>query len=261
MLELYQFEACPYCEKIRLILDYKQIPYQTIEITPGLGQIEIYRLSGQRRVPVLKDERHILTDSTAIATYLEQIYPEPALVPADARTKGLCWILEAWADDSIGPNARQVAIGAFNQHPNFRTALLPETTPDVVKTVLGAVPSDWLNFLGTGVGFSPEAIQIATTQLKQDLASLVLLLETQPYLLGPQPTLADFAIAAMTLYLKFPAPPFLNLPAGLSGKGIPGLADNPDYQRFWDWRDQLYTDFRRPSQPKAAKQPVKIGID
>jgi hypothetical protein len=34
-------------------------------------------------------------------------------------------VLEDWADEAIVPNARKVMIGAFKQHPNFRTSLLP----------------------------------------------------------------------------------------------------------------------------------------
>jgi glutathione S-transferase len=34
MLELYQFEASAYSEKVKLILDYKQLPYKTTEVTP-----------------------------------------------------------------------------------------------------------------------------------------------------------------------------------------------------------------------------------
>ena len=71
MLELHQFEASHYCEKVRLVLDYKRLSYKTIEISPGLGQVELYRMSGQRQVPVLKDGDEIIPDSTAIARYLD----------------------------------------------------------------------------------------------------------------------------------------------------------------------------------------------
>ena len=38
MIELYQFELSHYCEKIRLILDYKGLEYRKVEVTPGVGQ-------------------------------------------------------------------------------------------------------------------------------------------------------------------------------------------------------------------------------
>ncbi|MFK8184665.1 MAG: glutathione S-transferase family protein [Phormidesmis sp.] len=268
MLELYHFEASHYCEKVRLLLDYKELPYKTIEVSPGLGQIDLYRMSGQRQVPVLKDGDEVVPDSTAIARYLDSKYPDKPVIPTEPYQKGLCLMMEAWADESIGPNARKAMIGAFNQHPNFRTALLPITTPDVVKKAVGAVPGDVLSLLGVGAGFGPDAVKSATEILRQDLESLCLILETQTYLCGDQPTLADFAVAGLSMYIKFPSDMYVDLPAGIANKGIPGLADDPAFSKFWLWRDQLYTNFRKQrgigpsaSAPTTASGPVAIGID
>ena len=270
MLELHQFEASHYSEKVRLILDYKQLSYRTIEVTPGLGQIDLYRLSGQRQVPVLKDGDEVIPDSSAIARYLDTKYPERPIIPTDPKKKGLCLMMEAWADESIGLNGRKAMIGAFNQHPNFRTALLPVATPDLVKKVVGAVPSDFLSLLGIGAGFGPDAVKSATEILRQDLEALCLILSTQPYLCGDQPTLADFAVAGLSMYLKFPSEIYVDLPVGICNKGVPGLADDPAFSAFWLWRDQLYSDFRKPrgigpsasaSTTGSATGPVAIGID
>ncbi len=264
MLELHQFEASHYCEKVRLVLDYKQLPYKTVEVTPGVGQVELYRLSGQRQVPVLKDGTTVVADSTAIATYLDDAYPERPVLPADGAMRGLCCMIEDWADESIGPNARKAMIGAFNQHPSFRTSLLPASTPDLVKDLVSAVPGDLLNLLGTGIGFGPDDIKTASLSLQQALSSICVVLSEHPYLVGIQPTLADFAVAGISMYLKFPGQRYVDLPAGLCEKGVPGLADNPDYERFWTWRDRLYADYRkmRTEPPKnSGSGPVKIGIE
>ena len=266
MLELHQFEASHYCEKVRLLLDYKQLPYETIEVVPGIGQIELYRLSGQRQVPVLKDGEVVVSDSSAIAQYLEKTYPDRPLIPADPKQKGLCLALEALADESIGTNGRKAMIGAFNQHPNFRTALLPISTPDVLKTAVGALPGDVLSLLGAGAGFGPDAVKSATDILKQDLEALCLILQTQPYLCGDQPCLADFAVAGLSMYLKFPSALYIDLPEGICGKGVPGLVDDPAFSEFWTWRDRLYADFRNPRSngPTASAPttgPVAIGIE
>ncbi|HEY9878485.1 MAG TPA: glutathione S-transferase family protein [Leptolyngbyaceae cyanobacterium] len=268
MLELYQFEASHYCEKIRLILDYKQLPYRKIEVSPGVGQLDLFRLSGQRQVPVLKDGDEVVADSTAIAFFLEKKYPERPILPADPKHKGLCLMMEEWADESIGLNARKAMIGAFNQHPNFRTALLPSSTPDVLRNLLGSVPGDVLNLLGTGVGFGPEAVKTATDALKQNLEALCLLLQTGPYLVSDYPTLADFAVAGLTMYIKFPASRYVDLPADVGDKGIPGLADDPAFQSFFDWRDRLYADYRKiretpppSSSNSSGSGPTPISID
>ncbi|MGF1524347.1 MAG: glutathione S-transferase [Leptolyngbyaceae cyanobacterium] len=264
MLELYKFEASAYSEKVRLILDYKELPYKAIEVAPGVGQIDLYQLSGQRKVPVLKDGTVVVPDSTAIARYLDEKYPERPLIPTDLKQKGLCLALEDWADESLGIQGRKAMIGAFSQHPNFRTALLPTTTPDLIKNLVGAVPGDVLSLLGTGIGFGPDDVKEATTILKQALESLCLILQDSAYLVGDQPTLADFAVAGITMYIKFPASEYVDLPAGICGKGVPGLADDINYQSFFDWRDRLYTAYRKPrlnTPAGSSSGPTAINIE
>jgi glutathione S-transferase len=64
--------------------------------------------------------------------------------------------------------------------------------------------------------------------------------------------------------LKFPAGNYLNLPDGWRGKGLPGLGDNTAYDPFFDWRDRLYRDFRRPLTVNTSfddSSPTAINID
>jgi len=263
MLELYQFELSQYSEKVRLILDYKGLAYRKIEVTPGIGQVELFRMTGQRQVPVLKDGNHIVADSTEIAKYLDRKYPDRPLIPTDPKQRGLCLLMEEWADESIGVKSRKVLFGALSQDQNLRKSLLPAATPDLVKILVEVVPSDVLKALGFGVGLSPDAIQRAEADLKQDLEALCLLLSDSPYLVGDQPTLADFTVAALSILLKFPDQPYLNLPATLRGKGVPGLANSMVYEPFFTWRDRLYAQYRQPltSSNYDGSAPTSINID
>ncbi|MGB3519429.1 MAG: glutathione S-transferase family protein [Elainellaceae cyanobacterium] len=264
MIELYQFELSHYCEKIRLILDYKGLEYRKIEVTPGVGQLDLFRLSGQRQVPVLKDGETLVADSTAIALYLDRQYPDRPIVPIDARQRGLCLMMEEWADESIGINARKVMLSAFSQNSDLRTAALPKTTPDFLKTMVGAVPHEVLDVLSFGVGLGPETVKAARDAMRQNLEALCLLLTDSPYLLGDTPSLADFAVAGLSMYVKFPAGDYVNLPDSLKGRGVPGLADSAEYQIFWDWRDRLYASFRKVGAPQPSdggSGPTRISID
>jgi glutathione S-transferase len=263
MLELHQFELSHYVEKVRLILDYKGLAYRKLEVTPGIGQIDLYRLSGQRQVPVLQDGTQIIADSTAIAEYLERQYPDRPIIPTEPKLRGLTLLMEQWADESIGLNARKVLIGALNQDQSFRAALLPSSVPDVVRSLVGAVPGEFLSILGQGVGFGPDAIKTATEAIKRDLASLCFILHDQPYLVTDHPTLADFAVAAMSMYLKFPTGDFLEIPNALKGKGVPGIADVGTFEPFFSWRDRLYAEYRKPlvGASSSARTPNAINID
>jgi len=263
MLELYQFELSHYCEKIRLILDYKGLPYRKIEVTPGMGQLDLYRMSGQRQVPVLKDGSEIIADSTEIAEYLDKKYPDRPIIPHDPKQRGLCLLIEQWADESIGLNARKCMIGALGHDPAFRQAFLPSSTPDLLKTVLSSVPNELFSVLELGVGLTPDALKSATAAIKRDLASLCFILMEQPYLVTDHPTLADFAVAGLSMYVKFPTGAYLDVPSGLKGKGVPGIADVGVFEPFFDWRDRLYTEFRKTtgSSSGGSSSPTSIQID
>ncbi len=264
MLELYQFELSQYSEKVRLILDYKGLAYRKIEVTPGIGQLDIFRMSGQRKVPVLKDGNEVIADSTAIAKYLDRKYPDRPLIPADPQLRGVCLLMEEWADESIGVKSRKVLYGALSQSLTLRTALLPTTTPDVLKVLVGSVPSELVNILGFGIGIGPDVVQSATEDIKQDLEALCLLLMNRPYLVADHPTLADFAVAGLSMLLKFPEGNYLDIPENLKGKGIPGIADSMAYETFFNWRDRLYADYRKtliPSSSSAPSAPTSIQID
>ncbi|MGG6294439.1 glutathione S-transferase family protein [Leptolyngbya sp. AN02str] len=264
MLELYQFELSHFCEKIRLILDYKGLPYRKIEVTPGLGQLDVYRLSGQRQVPILKDGNEVIADSTAIADYLEKKYPERPIIPESPKLRGLTLLIEQWADESLAINGRKCMVDGLGKDPAFRRAFLPSTTPDFLKDLLGSVPSELFGALELGVGLTPDAVKTATDAAKRDLTSLCFMLMEQPYLVTDTPTLADFAVAGLSMYLKFPEGSYLDVPEALKGKGVPGIADVGAFEPFFDWRDRLYMNFRKAGTTSPASSgggPTSINIE
>jgi glutathione S-transferase len=78
---LYQFLGSPYCAKIRKILDFKAIDYEIVEVD-YLERRELLAASGQIMVPALTlDSGETIADSARIAERLEELYPEPTLLP------------------------------------------------------------------------------------------------------------------------------------------------------------------------------------
>ncbi|MGI0481160.1 glutathione S-transferase family protein [Geminocystis sp. CENA526] len=269
MLELYQFELCPFCEKVRLILDYKGLEYKKIEVTPGIGQIEVFKVSGQKQVPVLKDGDTFIADSTEIALYLDSKYPEKPLIPAEGVARAQCLLMEEWADDSLALKARKAFMGALNHYPSFRTSFLPKNTPDILKTFVSAFPSEIFNAIGMGLTFGTDVLKIGEKGLKKDLESLTLILQNQPYLIGDKITLADLTVSALTTIVKFPPVAYFDLPIDLEGKGIPGVGDSGVYDVFFTWRDRIYADYRQPVDKSnsnnfnsdGGNQPTSIEIE
>ena len=74
-ITLHRFKISHFSEKARAALDFKGLDYTLVDHVAGPGQLAIYRLSGQRKLPLLEHEGAVVHDSTAIALYLEHAFP------------------------------------------------------------------------------------------------------------------------------------------------------------------------------------------
>jgi glutathione S-transferase len=101
-LKLLHFEACPFCEKVRLSLRHMKLPYEAEAIEPG-DRRRVEEVSGQRLVPVLCDEERVIPDSTRILRYLIARYGDATMLPGDPAEQALAWIVEDYADEVLGP--------------------------------------------------------------------------------------------------------------------------------------------------------------
>lgn len=232
-MQLHQFRHSAFCEKVRLVLAAKGLDYSAVEVTPGVGQLELFRMSGQRQVPVLVDGPDVIADSTAIALHLERRHPLPALLPADPQLRARVLLIEDWADTALAAGCRLALLQAAAGDPVLRTALLPEATPAPLRQLVGGLPAGLLGGVGDTLG--GVLTGDASRQLQRNLEQLAVLCAAQPYLVGDQLSLADLAVAAQLSLLRFPA----SCGAPLAGRGAPGIADNPLLAPLFSWRDQL----------------------
>lgn len=113
MIKLYDFLPCPFGQKVRIILAEKGLSYELVQIDLTQGEQrkpEFLRLNPFGRVPVLIDEDVTIYDSTIIAEYLEDEYPEPPLLPAIGssalRARARTW--EDFADTSFTAQVGQL---------------------------------------------------------------------------------------------------------------------------------------------------------
>ena len=74
-IKLYQFEHCPYCAKVKSVLEAKGIGYEKVEVPVDREErTELFELSGQYQVPVLVDGKKVINDSSKIIVYLNENY-------------------------------------------------------------------------------------------------------------------------------------------------------------------------------------------
>ena len=180
-LILHHYPTSPFAEKVRLIMGYKKLSWQGVTIPMVMPKPDLMPLTGgYRRTPVLQIGADIYCDTSLICTMLDHVQPEPSLYGSHA--KGLVRTVAQWADNIVFP----VAMG-YNFQPAGAAHVFASTDPEVVK-----VFAQDRQAMRGGASRMPAAD--ATGAYKNYLRRVSSMLEGQDFVLGSQPTLADFSI-------------------------------------------------------------------
>lgn len=92
----------PYVRKVLACLELKGLAYEIDPITPFFGNDAFERLSPLRRIPVLIDSETVLCDSSVIAAYLDESYPDLPLLPNAPADRARSRWFEEYADTRLG---------------------------------------------------------------------------------------------------------------------------------------------------------------
>ncbi|MCF7981478.1 MAG: maleylacetoacetate isomerase [Pseudomonadales bacterium] len=98
-MELFTYHRSSAAYRVRIALNHKGIKYTAVPVNllkaEHRGE-DYLRISPQGLVPALRlDDRRVLTQSNAILEWLEENYPEPALLPRDSYDRG---VVRSWAN-------------------------------------------------------------------------------------------------------------------------------------------------------------------
>jgi len=93
---LYQYEACPFCNKVRAYLDSRRIPYTVVEVEPMMKSQLAWQ--AYKKVPLAVINGVAVADSNAIVDVVEALACAPA-PPPQPEPRELAW--RAWTDDTL----------------------------------------------------------------------------------------------------------------------------------------------------------------
>ncbi|MBW8760416.1 MAG: glutathione transferase [Burkholderiales bacterium] len=98
--------ASPYAMSAYVALSVKQLAFdvRTVDLSAAAHQAPAFAgLSLTRRVPTLLDGDFALSESSAIAEYVDEVFPGASLYPADPRRKARARQVQAWLRSDLMP--------------------------------------------------------------------------------------------------------------------------------------------------------------
>jgi glutathione S-transferase len=237
-MNLFTFATSPYARKVQIVLDYKEVPYESCERCYSLDRKEdLHTASKRAEVPVLVlDNGRTLYDSTIICEFLEQVYPDPPVYPKDAWERARMRTIEDLCDrtfDAIG-------FGYF-------LGLLRKDAPE-----------------------SAAMQEAAKAECGEMIDNLERELGDNPFFCGAEPTLADFAAIthvplARAMRLDLTATARINAWMERMRK-IPAVAaDHARAAKAWQGIDNLAAEFEGPDgrihwRDSRLEWPVRHGF-
>jgi glutathione S-transferase len=173
----------PYCWRTRFALAHKGLPVETVPWR--FSDREAIAFSGQGKVPVIQDDGKVVSDSWAIAEYLEEQYPAPTLF-GGATGRAHALFVNSWAD--------AVLIGGIARF--------------IVRDLMDIIdPGDHAYFRSSRearFGQSLEAVQAGRedrlTAFRDLLLPIRLVLRRQRWLGGAAPSYADHIVAGTLMW-------------------------------------------------------------
>jgi glutathione S-transferase len=95
---LFSARACPFAHRTRLVLAQKKVDFEVVEIDLQNKPARFLSVSGYGKVPAIEHDGHHVWESAVVNEYLEDVFPKPALLPADPAKRAVARIWIDWAN-------------------------------------------------------------------------------------------------------------------------------------------------------------------
>ncbi|KFB10892.1 glutathione S-transferase family protein [Nitratireductor basaltis] len=226
-LVLYNSAHSTCSQKVRLVLEEKGLHYQDIQISSGSDDLPTsldYSAPVTSMVPTLVHGSNRIAGSSSIAEYLDEVFPEPPLVPwrPDERARMRSWL--RFVENLVMPAV---------QYPSAQRVFNAPAEAARASTVLrGELQPSRGAFMARmrGRSIRAEEIEFALAELRCAVQQLDLALsDGREWIMGGRVTLADLFMA-----------PSLDRAEDL---GL-DLLDDPSHQYAREWFQRMR---RRPS--------------
>ncbi len=224
MLQLYTARNSICTQKVFITLDEKKLDYEMKVINLFLNEQyspEYLKINPKGVVPTLIHDRRPIVESTLICEYVDDIHPQPSLVPEDPYLRARMRLWSKQVDEAIFEATREISFSAMfreklramtpeQRETRFRNVGDPERRARYVSTYELGVDSP---YVFQAIGHFEKALKSMESALSTNDGS------GGPWLTGQQYCLADINMTPYLARLEY-----LNL-LDLWLKGRPATGD------------------------------------
>ena len=190
MLELYHAGLSQASVKVRTTLKEKGLDYKSHYLRLPEGEHltpEFLAINPDGQVPALIHDGEVVTETSVINEYIEDVFPAQPLRPADPFWRAQMRIWTKYVDEYVCPAL--TVIGA-----NFATPFAQKIDKAEMAEILSRIPLDgprrkWATVSSTG--YSEEEVADARRRLKTALEKAETALSEHEWLAAPTYSLAD----------------------------------------------------------------------
>jgi len=203
-IKLYGYSTSPYVRKVGCCLYYKKLPFEFVPVNP-IDPREI-GFSGQAQVPVLQIGDEWRTDSTPLAIWLDELFPEKPLLGNTPQESESILALDSWVTDSLILSffryANEGEMNAKFRHSAWRLAAIVSSQTPLSAEIRNA----WPDLVKMAPFIKHMMCDVDTSETLSEMQARVPLqlienLQGGPFFGGrKEPSLVDFAIFPQVVF-------------------------------------------------------------
>ena len=192
--KLYNAPQSTCSQRVRFVFNTKKLPFDEVKLNLLEGdqlKPDYLKLNPNGVVPTLDHDGAIVTDSTVITEYLDEVEPHSSFTPEDPVMRARMRALMHFMDEMPAPAVRV---------PTFNLAFLPKfkaMSPEEFLAFAESKPlrKEFMLKMGQS-GFPKEEMDAALARLRRSYERMEADIETSggPWLLGKAISLADVAV-------------------------------------------------------------------
>jgi len=191
MLELYHYE--PYANSMKCLICLKEKHLDFSSRYVDILKFEQHEpafvaLNPNGQVPVLVHDGNVIVESSVINEYLDDVFPEPALRPADLERRARMRVWSKWVDEILMPSVSMLG-WQTRFRPLAQSIDKAEFAQRQERIPLKEMREKWATTAGPG--FPESQLDESRRKIRWFVERMEAALGENPWLAGRQYSLAD----------------------------------------------------------------------